>query len=131
MRSEDFTAAVNGWSAQNKELFTRKLNPAKKTAIKHSWQAEVKLEEKIIICMIWGSHSGGYDVFWDMAPCTQLKVNWRFGWTCRLHLRGWRVRHARNQHEVGNLFKPEDGGDMFLRNVSWHWMDYIVLYPKR
>jgi hypothetical protein len=28
-------------------------------------------------------------------------------------------------------FDPEDGGDMFLRNVGWHSTDYTALYPRR
>jgi hypothetical protein len=30
---------------------------------------------------------------------------------------------------LGLFFYPEDGGDVFLRNVSWHSMDYTMLYP--
>jgi hypothetical protein len=29
------------------------------------------------------------------------------------------------------FFDPEDGGDMFLRNVGWHSTDYTALYPRR
>jgi hypothetical protein len=29
------------------------------------------------------------------------------------------------------LFGPEDGGDMFLRNVGWLSTDYMALYPRR
>jgi hypothetical protein len=29
------------------------------------------------------------------------------------------------------LFDPEDGGDMFLRNVSWFSPGYKALYPRR
>jgi hypothetical protein len=29
------------------------------------------------------------------------------------------------------FFDPEDGGDVFLRNVSWHSTDYTALYPRR
>jgi hypothetical protein len=28
------------------------------------------------------------------------------------------------------FFDPEDGGDMFLRNVGWHSTDYTALYPR-
>jgi hypothetical protein len=28
------------------------------------------------------------------------------------------------------FFDPEHGGDMFLRNVGWHSMDYTALYPQ-
>jgi hypothetical protein len=41
-------------------------------------------------------------VFWDMTPCSPLKVNRRFG-----------------------------GGDIFLRNVDWLSMDYTALYSRR
>jgi hypothetical protein len=27
-------------------------------------------------------------IFWDITPCSPLKVNRRFGGTCRLHLQG-------------------------------------------
>jgi hypothetical protein len=29
---------------------------------------------------------------------------------------------------LGLFFGPEDGGDMFLRNVGWFLKDYMVLY---
>jgi hypothetical protein len=70
-------------------------------------------------------------IFWDSRPCSLLKVNGRFGETCRLHLQGPKISRARNQREVALLatcfhavpllalfFYPEDGGDMFLRNVG-------------
>jgi hypothetical protein len=40
-------------------------------------------------------------IFWDMMPCSLLKVNWSFRGTCHLHLQGWRISQARNQREVG------------------------------
>jgi hypothetical protein len=42
-------------------------------------------------------------VFWDITPRSPLKVNSRFGFHAGILL---------------GLFEPEDGGDMFLRNVG-------------
>jgi hypothetical protein len=78
-------------------------------------------------------------IFWDITPCIPLKVNRHFGGTCHLHLQGRRKNQARNQREsfplaftlvsylaysfhAGSLlrlfFDPEDGDDMFLRNIG-------------
>jgi hypothetical protein len=32
---------------------------------------------------------------------------------------------------LGLLFKPEDGGNMFLWNVGWLSADYMLLYFRR
>jgi hypothetical protein len=81
-------------------------------------------------------------IFWDITPCSPLKVNRRFGWTCHLHLQGRRISQARNQREArskqstdcyllhagflhGLFFGLEDGGDKFLRNVGWLFMKCV------
>jgi hypothetical protein len=74
-------------------------------------------------------------VFWDVAPCRYF-VNRRFGGTYFLHLQGIRNSRAINQSEqvavdshelqppahadssLADFLSPEDGGDMFLRNVG-------------
>jgi hypothetical protein len=38
-------------------------------------------------------------IFWDITPCSPLKVNRRFGGTYRLHLQGRKISRARNQRE--------------------------------
>jgi hypothetical protein len=83
-------------------------------------------------------------VFWDITPCSPLKVNRRFGGTCRLHLHGLRISQAINQHKacsacyllhtgylLGLFFDDGDGGNMFLQNVGWPSTDYMVLCPRR
>jgi hypothetical protein len=50
-------------------------------------------------------------IFWDITPCSRLIINRRFGRTYRLRLQGF---------FLSLFFGPEDGGDMFLRNVGWH-----------
>jgi hypothetical protein len=57
-----------------------------------------------------------------------LKVDRRFGGTCRLHLQVGRMSQARSQSELGGtqnasflpgfFFGLEDGGNKFLRNTS-------------
>jgi hypothetical protein len=37
----------------------------------------------------------------DIARCSPLKVNRRFGVTCHLHLQGRRISQAINQREAG------------------------------
>jgi hypothetical protein len=39
-------------------------------------------------------------IFWDITPCSSLKVNRRFGRTYRLHLYGRKISRARNQRET-------------------------------
>jgi hypothetical protein len=41
-------------------------------------------------------------IFRDKTPCNPLKINRRFGGTCRLHLQRRRIRQATNQHEAGS-----------------------------
>jgi hypothetical protein len=48
-------------------------------------------------------------IFWNVTPCSALKVNWHFEGTYRLQ--------AINQNEAGSKL-AEDGGDVFLRNVG-------------
>jgi hypothetical protein len=38
-----------------------------------------------LTCRIWGFHRGDYEEFWDMTPCSPLKVNRRFKQTFLLH----------------------------------------------
>jgi hypothetical protein len=58
-----------------------------------------------------------------------LKANQRLGGTCHLHLQGRRVGEEETSVALlatffhagfllGSLFDPEDGDDMFLRNVG-------------
>jgi hypothetical protein len=61
-------------------------------------------------------------IFWNITSRIPVKVNPRFGGTCRLHRKGRRVSQARNQCVAGSLlglpFDPEDESDTFLRNVG-------------
>jgi hypothetical protein len=56
-------------------------------------------------------------VFWDVTPCSPLKVNRRFGGTYRLLLQG-RISRARYQLES-------------RRQAEWLSTDYTELYPRR
>jgi hypothetical protein len=109
----------------------------------HRWHSEPSFHRgKCELRTLWGMKS---NIFWDITPCSPLNVNRRFGGTYHLHLPGRRINRARNQCEsrwqtwlcfhpdflLCLLFDPEDGGDMFLRNVGGHSTDYTALYPIR
>jgi hypothetical protein len=59
-------------------------------------------------------------IFWDMTPCSPLSVNRLFGGTYRLYLQGRRNKFSKKStsKQMASFFDPEDGGDMFLRNVG-------------
>jgi hypothetical protein len=80
------------------------------------------------------------NIFWDIMPCSPLRVNRRFEETYHLHLQCQRINRARNHPEnmwqvelclFPLFFHPEQKGNMFLRNVVWLSADYTVLYPRR
>jgi hypothetical protein len=70
------------------------------------------------------THTQKGSIFWDITPFSLLKVNRRFGATCRLLL------PASCRFLLGSYFNPEDGGDMFLRKVGSHSSELTALYPK-
>jgi hypothetical protein len=57
-------------------------------------------------------------IFWDITQCSPLKVNRRFGGTYRLHLQALLATCFYTGFLLGLYFDPEDGGDMFVRNVG-------------
>jgi hypothetical protein len=64
-------------------------------------------------------------VFWDSTSCSPVKVNGRFGGTCRLYLQDRRVRV---QHEAGNK-QSERWFLSWLIFWSWRWRRHVP--PKR
>jgi hypothetical protein len=72
-------------------------------------------------------------VFWNITLCSPLKVKRRFGGTCHFHLQSWRIKPSKkllwstgSEQEtllacvlLGILLNPEDGDDIFFRNVAW------------
>jgi hypothetical protein len=81
-------------------------------------------------------------ILWDKTLCSPLKVNWRLGGKYRLHLQGRRINEARKivkAHDLlttffrpcfflGLFLDPNDGSEMFLRNVAWLSTDYTAFY---
>jgi hypothetical protein len=68
------------------------------------------------LCGIWGSHSGGYEeyIFWDITPCSPLRINRRFGGTYRLHLRGRKISWARNHAGLHGVMSQK-----MVRFIKW------------
>jgi hypothetical protein len=51
-------------------------------------------------------------IFWDITLCSLLKVN------CQVASRSLLATSVHAGVLLGLFFDPEDGGDMFLQNVS-------------
>jgi hypothetical protein len=47
------------------------------------------------------SHDMMSSIFWDITPCSPMKVDRRFGGTCRSHFHGRRVNQELSQQEAG------------------------------
>jgi hypothetical protein len=75
-------------------------------------------------------------ISWDITPCSPLIGNWRFEGTFRVHLEvEEEAKEETSMKQVADFllalfFDPEDGGDMFLRNISWLITRYTTLHPK-
>lgn len=68
-------------------------------------------------------------VFWDVTPCSLLKVNRCFQTTCHLHLQSWNAA-------CFMIFCLAYSSTLkmnvtFLQNVGWLLVEYIALYPRR
>jgi hypothetical protein len=55
-------------------------------------------------------------IFWDITPCSPLKLNRRFGGIYRPHLQGRRISRARNQRERRWQGEPQS-------RASFVWVD--------
>jgi hypothetical protein len=76
-----------------------------------------KSGKDVILHFLFCSHSWRTSkimssIFWDITPCSPLKVNRRFERTCRLLYACFLL---------GLFFGPKDGGEKIIRNVGWIW----------
>jgi hypothetical protein len=63
-------------------------------------------------------------IFWDITPCSPLKVNRRFGGRCRLHLHSLRMSQAINQRESRWQAEPSPRWLVLYLDVCaslWSW----------
>jgi hypothetical protein len=81
--------------------------------------AEIKTEHvglEVLVVLVMKSA-----IFWDITPCSPLKVNRRFGGTYDLHHQGRKISRARYQLESRLCLKPAFRlkiEAMLLRNVG-------------
>jgi hypothetical protein len=88
--------------------------------------------------------------FCDITPCSLLKCNLCYAETRRLHLQGRRISQEKTRVQayskpstcfptnmaahtcfcIGLCYGPEDGGDIFLRNVQWLSTECTALHPR-
>jgi hypothetical protein len=78
-------------------------------------------------------------IFWDVTPCSSVKVHRHYGGIYCLHLQGRNVSHANNEPEKGGIRKsraswlllhPEDGSSAFFCNVGRLLPDYMASHPR-
>jgi hypothetical protein len=72
--------------------------------------------------------------FWDITPCSPLKINRSSRRACCLHLQGRRISQAnllRADFLLSLFFESEDGGEKFIRSVGCLSTDYMTLYTRR
>jgi hypothetical protein len=87
--------------------------------------------EQIQTCRIWGFHSGGYEEYHLLGCDAVLRCNGRFGGAYR-RLAVYSACHLLTCWFLLKIFfDPEDGGDMFLRNVGCISTDYTASHPRR
>jgi hypothetical protein len=67
--------------------------------------------------------------FWDVMPCSLLKVKRYFGGTCLSYLKPSYLLHACFLLDL--FIDSEDGGDMFIRNFNFLSTEYTELYSRR
>jgi hypothetical protein len=72
----------------------------------------ISVEFQVLTAVIMNS-----SIFWDIMPCSLVKDNQHFGGTYHIHLQGWRVSQARNQHGVGKM--QSIGGTYCLHLQGW------------
>jgi hypothetical protein len=69
------------------------------------------------------------DIFWDIKPCSLLKINRSFGETYRLYLQD-RISRARNQRESRWRYIAEESAlrgvmvSFFVRNIK------LIIFSK-
>jgi hypothetical protein len=78
-----------------------------------------KYKEVEWVSRIWGSCSGDYEEFYILRYNIAwfVKVSQHFLGTCHLHLQGWRVSQARNQHEASSK--------LLLSFQPWRWRQHV------
>jgi hypothetical protein len=69
-------------------------------------------------------------VFWDITPCSPLKINRLLGGTRSLHLQSWRISQVRNQREAGSKQKSwkkmeakrSSETSVDFQHTTWHYV---------
>jgi hypothetical protein len=63
--------------------------------------SDEEIEMQVFFIIIYATFLTRRPVFWDITPCSPLKISRRFGVTCRFRLQARRINQARYQHEAG------------------------------
>jgi hypothetical protein len=86
-----------------------------------TWRTVVNIQINHVGCEVLTPVVMKSSIFWDTSPCSPVDVKW-------LLLVARYVSHPGFLRDL--FFYAEDGGDKFVRNVSWPSTDYTALYPR-
>jgi hypothetical protein len=75
---------------------------------------------EILIAVVMGIY-----ISWDIIPCSPLEVNWRFGETFKAG--PLLAIYFYSCLLIGLIIDPENGGEIFLREVGWYSTEHTVL----
>jgi hypothetical protein len=105
---------------------------SRNTAHEEHWTTDTNTEKQYLL-HVWRSLTvcitvyelTNSSIFWNIMPCSPMKVKRRFGGTCRLYLKGRRKSQARNQHATGSKHTAYTNPVRTSNPTYWHTLHVV------